>query len=145
VSILKHDPVLKTVVKAENFRAWTGASHDNMVFEFSGSPSIRITPSNGPETWKFPSAFTGWLFLNVDILIPGTDADDQLNLWDAIERALYPDVFATQQANVLALQQAGAYTGMCEFSMPAFDPSPTDRFFAATGQIKIEILRSLTG
>jgi hypothetical protein len=145
VSILKHNAVLKSVVKEENFRAWEGRSHDNMEFTFSGCPSIRITPTCGPTAYTFPTAMSGLLFLNVDMLIPGTDADDQFNLWWAIERALYPDVFAAQAANVAALQLAGAKTGLCEFSQPAFDPTPSDRFFAATGQIKIDVLLQLTG
>lgn len=87
----------------------------------------------------------GPLFLNVDMLIPGTDADDELNLWWAIEHALYPQSFAAQQANVAALQLAGANTGLCMFSQPAFDPTPSDKFFAATGQIKIDIRLQLTG
>jgi hypothetical protein len=145
VSLLQHDPVLSNVIKPPNFRCWSGQSQDNMVFEFSNSPSLRITPHTSAEVWRFPNAFEGWLFLNVDMLIPGTDADDELNLWGAIEQAIYPDDRELQLANVLALQQAGASTGLAEFSQPAFDPTPSDRFFAATGQIKIAVLRQLTG
>jgi hypothetical protein len=106
---------------------------------------LRITPATGPEIWTFPNAFTGWLYLNCDMLIPGTDADDEMNFWGAIEQAIYPDDFNLQLANVRALQLAGASTGLAEFSQPAFDPTPSDRFFAATGQIKIAVLRQLTG
>ena len=144
-SILQHDPVLSTVIKPDNFRTWAGKSHDNIVFEFSNSPSLRITPTNGPEEWKFPDAFMGWLYLNCEMLIPGTDADDELNLWWAIERAIYPEDYEAQQANVRALQLAGAYSGLTDFSQPAFDPAPTDRFFACSGQIRIQVLLQLTG
>jgi hypothetical protein len=144
-AILQRDPVLSSVVRPPNFRAWAGASHDNAEFTFSSSVSIRITPTNGPESWKFPDAFTGWLFLNVDMLIPGTDADDELNLWWSIERAIYPEDFAARSAIVAALQQAGAYSGLCEFSQPAFDATPQNRFFAATGQIKIQVSLQLSG
>jgi hypothetical protein len=144
-AILRRDPVLSSVVRPQNFRDWAGASHDTIEFTFSSSVAIRITPTNWPETWKYPDAFKGWLFLNVDMLIPGTDADDELNLWQAIERALYPEDFAARSAIVAALQQAGAYSGLCEFSQPAFDPTPQNRFFAATGQIKIEVTLQLSG
>lgn len=137
--------MLSSVVKPANFRCWSGQTQDGTEFVFSSSPSIRITPHTSAEVWRFPNAFEGWLYMNVDMLIPGTDADDELNLWGAIEQAIYPDDFAKQLANVQALQQAGASTGLCEFSQPAFDPTPSDRFFAATGQIKIAVLRQLTG
>lgn len=133
------------MVKPDNFRCWSGRSHDSFEFTFSSSPSLRITPTCGPESFLFPTAMVGPLFLNVDMLIPGTDADDELNLWWAIEHALYPQSFAAQQANVAALQLAGANTGLCMFSQPAFDPTPSDKFFAATGQIKIDIRLQLTG
>ena len=145
VAILQHDPVLSNVIKPENFRCWAGSSKDNMVFEFSNSPSLRVTPTNGPEEWIFPTAFRGWLYLQCEMLLAGTDVDDVFNLWFAIERALYPDDYASQQAMVAKLQQAGAYTGLPEFSQPAFDAQPADKFFAATGQIKIEVLLQLTG
>ncbi len=107
--ILAHDPVLSSVVRPPNFRTWSGASHDTIDFTFSSTPSIRITPTNGPDTWKFPDA------------LPGA-------------------------AKIVAkLQQAGAYSGLCEFSQPAFDASPQDRFFAATGQIKIEVILQVSG
>jgi hypothetical protein len=143
--ILQRDPVLSSVIRPPNFRTWSGGQHDNTEFTYSSSPSIRITPTNGPEAWKFPDAFMGWLFLNVDMLIPGTDADDELNLWFAIERALYPEDFNARAAIVASLQQAGAYSGLCEFSQPAFDAAPQNRFFAATGQIKIQITLQLSG
>jgi hypothetical protein len=144
-NILRRDPVLSSVIKPESFRSWAGKSHDNLEFTFSSAPGIRLTPTNGPELWKFPDAFVGDLFIKVEMLIPGTDADDQLNLWWAIERAIYPDTFPLQQANVAALQQAGAYTGLTEFSQPAFDEAPQDRFFAAIGQMKIQVVLQLTG
>ena len=142
---MQNDPVLSTVIPREKFRVWSGKPYDNMEFSFSNTVALRITPTCGPTAYTFPTAMSGTLFLNCDFLIPGTDADDQMNLWWAIERAIYPDTFAAQTAIVAALQKAGAKTGLCEFSQPAFDPKPADNFFAAAGQIKIEVLLQLTG
>jgi hypothetical protein len=144
-AILQHDPVLSSVIKPENFRAWSGKGQDNMVFEYSNCPAIRITPANGPEQFQFPSAMVGALYLNVNMIIPGSDADDQLNLWWAIELALYPKSWAGAAANIATLQKAGANSGECFFSQPAFDPVPTDRFWAATGQIKIDVRLEIAG
>jgi hypothetical protein len=66
-----------------------------------------------------------------------------MNLWWAIEKALYPSDFTAKSANISALQAAGAYTGLAEFTQPAFDDSPSDKFFAAYGQIKIDVLLQL--
>jgi hypothetical protein len=144
ISILKNDPVLSSVIRPPNFRAWSGGSHETVEFTYSSAPAIRITPTNGPDLWKFPSAQVGLLFLNVDLLIPGTDADDQLNLWWALEKAIYPSSFPAQAAIAAQLQAAGSYDGLVEFSQPAFDATPQERFFAATGQMKIKVLNSLT-
>jgi hypothetical protein len=87
----------------------------------------------------------GTLFINVDMLIPGTDADDELNLWWAIELALYPKTWEGAAANIATLQLAGANSGECFFSQPAFDPTPSDRYWAATGQIKIDVRLDIAG
>jgi hypothetical protein len=144
-SLLQHDPVLSNVIKPDNFRTWAGKSNDSMPFDFSPSASLRLTPSNGPEEWKYPDAMMGWLFITVDMLVMGTDADDQLNLWWAIERAIYPDTWALSVANVQALQLAGAYSGLTEFSQPAFDAAPQGGGFASTGQLKIQVILQLAG
>jgi hypothetical protein len=142
-TILRNDKVLSSVIRPTSFRSWKGNSHDTMEFSHSMAPAIRLTPMNGPETWKFPEAFTGWLFIKCEMLLAGTDADDELNLWYAIEKALYPT--GNTLANVQTLQQAGAYSGLVEFSQPSFDPSPQDRYFAAVGEMKIEVRIQLTG
>ena len=72
------------------------------------------------------------------MLINGGDADDTLNLWWAIVKAIYPGGAATL-ATVQALQQAGANSGLAEFSQPAFDDEPDGVFQAAMGQIKIDV------
>jgi hypothetical protein len=144
-SILKQDPVLSSAIRPESMRFWSGAPHDTMEFSFSSAPAIRLTPAGTGEVFRFPSARTGDLLINVDCVIAGTDADDQMNLWWAIERAIYPDNFVLQQANVVALQQAGAYPGLVEFSQPLFDPAPQDRFWVCTGQMKVQVLLQLQG
>jgi hypothetical protein len=143
--ILRRDPVLSSVVRSTNFRDWAGKENDGLEFSFSDSPSIRITPGCGPDLWKFPSAQTGDLILNVAMLIPGTDADDQFNLWWAITLAIYPDDFLRRSTIITTLQQAGSYDGLVSFSQPAADPNPSDRFFAASGQMRITVLNQISG
>jgi hypothetical protein len=143
VQILKNDPVLSNVIRPGSLRSWSGSSHDNVEFSYSQAPAIRLTPASGPEDWKYPDAQVGALYINVEMLVAGTDADDEINLWWAIERAIYPFDEAKRFAIVRELQQASAHSGLCTFSQPAFDPEPGNKFFAATGQIKIDVLLQL--
>lgn len=139
-TILKTNAVLARTVKT--WRTWKERPGQNPPFGIDHAPAVRITPGNGPETWKFPNAFVGDLYLNVEYLLVGGDADDPLNFWWAIETALYPGGAATN-ANVAALQAAGAYTGLPEFSIPGYDESPSGEFWNCMGQIKIAVLNQL--
>jgi hypothetical protein len=140
-SILKVDPTLKRTVKT--WRTWREKPGQNAPF---GSdlplPAVRITPINGPQFWKFPDAFVGDLYLRFEMLLQGCDVDDPLNLWWAMETALYPGGAQTL-TNITALQQAGAYSGLAEFSLPAYDDSPDGNFWLATGQMKIAVLLTI--
>ena len=142
-SILRHDPVLQRSIRPQSFRSWSGSTYDSVDFTLAMAPCIRLTPTHGAEVWKFPDAFVGPLFVKVEMLVAGYDVDDVMNLWWAIEKALYPSDFTAKSANISALQAAGAYTGLAEFTQPAFDDSPSDKFFAAYGQIKIDVLLQL--
>ncbi len=144
VELVRIDPTIKRVIsRPASFRAWDGAPEDSQPFTVDIAPAVRFTPINGPDLWQYPSAFAGDLYINVEMLVWGSDVSDVFNLWWAIERAIYPRDFAAKTAIVSALQQAGARTGLAEFSQPAFDPEPKDNFFAATGQIKIAVLEQL--
>jgi hypothetical protein len=142
-TILKMDPTLKRVVGT--WRTWREKPGQNPPFGIEqavGRVAIRLTPINGPDTWKFPNAFVGWLYINCEYLILGADADDPLNFWWAIENAIYPGGTGTN-ANVAALQAAGAYSGLTEFSIPGYDESPDGTFWACKGQMRIEVLNQL--
>ena len=142
-SILKQDQVLSSVIKPGSFRTWSGASHDSIEFSVSMAPAVRLTPTTGPENAKFPYGRVGKLYIQAEMLLAGTDIDDVLNLWWAMEQALYPP--SNPGAFITVLQAAGAYSGLPLFSQPAYDESPADRFFAAIGQIQIDVLLNLTG
>jgi hypothetical protein len=139
-TILQTNPTLKRVVR--HWRFWREKPGQNPPFNIDLAPIVRVTPTNGPETWKFPNAFVGPLYLNVEYLLLGGDADDPQNFWWAIETAIYPGG-ALSTANVQALQQAGAYSGLTEFSIPGYDESPDGLFWACSGQMKIDVLNQL--
>lgn len=144
VEIVQNDPTIKRVIsRPASFRAWTGKPVDGQPFSVDIAPAVRFTPIQGPDSWYSPNAQKGPLFVNVEMLIQGSDADDVMNLWWAIQRAIYPAAQEDLYANLQVLQQAGAHDGLAEFTLPAFDPGPRDNFWAATGQIKIMIRNQL--
>jgi hypothetical protein len=139
-SLIRNDPTIKRIFKPASIRDWSGKAQDCEPFNVSIAPAIRLTPTQGPENWKYPDATKGTLFIKIEMLVWGTDVDDAMNLWYAIERAIYPLNPATTLTNITALQAAGAYSGLAEFPQPAFDPQPDENYFAAVGQIAIDVL-----
>jgi hypothetical protein len=144
VELIRNDPTIRRIFRPTSIRAWDGKPQDSAPFDTTIAPCLRITPSNGPDEWLYPEAFAGDLYLNVELVVRGTDCDDVFNVWFAIQRAIYPRDFTAKTANVTALQQAGAKTGLAQFSLPAFDPNPSDNYFAAAGQIKISVREQLS-
>jgi hypothetical protein len=140
-TILRNDPTLKRVVKT--WRTWKEKPGQNAPFGTDNPlPAIRITPTTGPDMWRYPDAFVGPLFLNFEMLIPGQEAEDVFNLWYALCNAVYPGGGVTQ-TNISALQTAGANSGLVEFSAPAFDPTPDGEMWLANGQMKIDVRLNL--
>lgn len=139
VGWVRNDPTIKRIVRPTSIRAWDGLPQDGEPFAVGIAPCLRFTPANAAETFWSPGSTRGPLFINVEMLVEGTCVDDVLNLWWAVERAIYPQAQSSTNANVTALQQAGGYDGLSLFSMPAFDPDPENLYFSAMGQIKVEI------
>jgi len=135
-TILKTNATLKRVVKT--WRTWREKPGQNPPFGIEHAPAVRITPSNGPEDWRYPTSFVGPLYLNIEYLLIGADADDPLNFWWALELALYPGGAGTL-ANIQALQQAGANDGLVVFSQPGMDPGPDGTFWNCIGQMRIDV------
>jgi len=139
VRLIRNDATIKRIVRPTSIRAWEGLPQDAAPFNTEIAPAIRFTPITGPDTFWSPGSMKGDLFLQVEMLVMGTNVDDLLNLWWAICRAIYPAAQSSINANVQALQQAGAYDGLVTFTAPAFDPEPKDNFFYGTGQMRIAV------
>jgi hypothetical protein len=135
--ILRNDPTMKRVVKT--WRSWRELPGQHGPFSTdSPLPAIRVTPVNGPEQWRYPHAMVGPLYLNFEILLLGSDVRDAMNLWRAMQIAIYPGGTGTF-TNIQALQAAGANSGMAEFTVPAYDDTPDGANLLAKGQMKIDV------
>jgi hypothetical protein len=144
VAQLRNDPVLQRALNGRIF-AWEGRPTDSQPLAPATQPGLRLTPTFGPDIWAFPDAFRGWMYIGVDIIAPGFDVGDMLDLFWAVQVALYPPpTFGVEPSPAQRFQQqlkdAGAYTGLIEFSLPAADDSPSDLQQGAQAQMKIEMM-----
>jgi hypothetical protein len=146
VKILRDDATLKRVFgKKGSFRAWTGLVDDNKPFSVENAPAIRLTPvPTGADRWYSPDSTEADLGVQVELVIRGSNAADLMNVWWAVQRAVYPKDQAARQANASALQAAGSFTGMVDFLDPAYDPDAAAAgYFYALGRLKVDVLQEL--
>lgn len=147
VKQLRNDPTLSRTARV--LVAWEGTPTDGQELTIGKAPGLRLTPTCGPETWASNDSTRSWLFIDVDILIPGTDVGDMLDLWWAVERAIYPCDRAAQLAFQRELREpggpegSGALTGLIEFSQPAADDGPADQMQQARAQMRVEMRQCL--
>ena len=153
VQQLRNDPVLSRALRT--IQAWEGKPADFQPLTQSNAPGIRLTPTCGPDMWAFPDAQRGWLYIAVDLVVPGHDVADMLDVWWTMERAIYPpNPDRLDMSPALRFQKdlrevglpygmAGAYTGLVEFSQPAADDSPGDQVMEAIGQMRVEMLLNI--
>lgn len=147
VRTLKSDPTLSNVVKT--WLVWDKPVTSNLGLSAAAFPSIRLTPSIGPQDWYTPDSNIGPLIVKVEVDISGDDADDYLNVWGAIERALYPVDRTKELAIEQAFRDAGAETGQFKFSSPAQDPNagnPEPNLppqWNCIGMMQIQVIRTI--
>jgi len=143
VQQLESDPDVRRVVGADRVRSWKGTPGDKSPFvPASGQPVLRLTPNPNGVDWYSPDAQAGTLYVLVELAVASLCIDDVADLWDLVVAALSP----SGRALMTDLIAAGAETGECVFSDPAFDPQPAaqpDGQFLATGRFHLRVLRSL--
>jgi hypothetical protein len=148
VQQLRNDPTLSRACRV--ILAWEGDPQDARPLALPMAPGLRLTPTFGPDVWASPDSMRGWMYLAVEMIVPGYDVGDMIDLWWAIEIALYPRDLAARNAFQKELREvglargiAGAYTGLVEFSQPVADPAPSENYQHSIGQMRIEILLNL--
>jgi len=147
VRTLKSDPVLNREIK--NWLVWDGPVKSNLGLSAASFPSIRLTPSIGQQSWYTPDSNIGPLIVKIEIDVNGEDADDYLNLWGCIERALYPADRTRELAIEQTFRDAGAETGQWTFTTPAQDPNagnPEPNLppqWNCIGMMQIQVIRTI--
>lgn len=144
IEIIRIDATIKrTIPRAASFRYWTGTDEDSQPFTTELAPAVRFAPAAGPDVWLYPGSLAGDLLINCEMIVQGTAVIDVMNLWWAIQRALYPKLQSARQVIQVALNAAGATTGQPVFSQPAYSTELTDNCQIAMGQIKIQIQENI--
>jgi hypothetical protein len=143
VQIVRNDPIVSRVVPPAKVLCWEGKPTDAQELTVGMGPVIRITPTGGPQVWHCPTSMVGDMLLNLEILVPGYNADDLLNLWKAIGAAFYSPTGTTFAALQATLRAAGAYPPSPQFTAPAFDAKPESNFLYSLSQIKITVQTQL--
>lgn len=142
---MKADPTLKDVIPPGNWQTWNGKATDKAPPPKQDSPTITLDVDAGSVAFWSPSSLVSDLFINIQLGINSLDLEDVLDLWEAIEDALYPrgdDARTRRLAIQKRLTDAGAHTGLTAFTIPATDRDPEkgdDGRMVSTGQLKIQV------
>lgn len=145
VEQLKADETLSNAVPT--FLVWDDSEADGNPIHSGMMPAILLTPQPMWTGWYSEDAHAGMLVINVEIDIESRHADDYLNLWEAVENALYPPGnHEGQLVMEQALRDCGAETGLVEFHGPAWDQQAAlsnDGLFNCKGAMRISVVRTL--
>ena len=148
VNWLKNDPVLGRVIRSDAWQDFSGNPSDPAPQSPLQAPTIRLSPAPAPLSWTSVESMISPLYINIECLIAGVNADDILNLQEAIENAFYP-TDATRQAllqNTLVGAPYYCMTGLVEFTLPLWDrtesPGKSGNWYPI-GQIRIDIRRTV--
>ena len=117
-AILKADATLGRLGIA--WQTWTGRPADRMPQPTRARGiTIRLAPGGGEDEFITPDSLRAPLVITVECALRSADADDVEDLWQAIQRALYPGTPAERTAVQQALLALGAETGLPYFTSPA--------------------------
>lgn len=144
LEIMQGDEVLARAIKT--WRVWDGghASTRQDIEIGSDTPILRMEPTIAAMSWYDPSSQSGMLQVKLRLIIRSWEAEDYLNLWEAVIDSLYPyGEEARQLANEQMLRDAGATTGQWKFAFPAATPAlqGEDGAFACDGMMQLEVAK----
>lgn len=86
--ILRTDPTLSRVVRSWN--AWDGSPGDVLEPTFSTCPYLRLAPMPTGSAWQTEGQHRMPVLVGIQVAVAGSNADQLVNLWAAVRRALWP-------------------------------------------------------
>jgi hypothetical protein len=101
VNHLKSDPQLSSAVKT--WDDYSARAEDFRVIPVESTPAIRFSvscPASSPASFN---SYTGNFSIDMEVIVPGTNQYDMINLSEAIETAVHP-FFEGDKAMLAALK-----------------------------------------
>ncbi len=98
-------------------------------------PCLSITPRAGPAQWSSESQHRTDLYLDIELIVPGTLATDLMDAWTAIEGSIMPNSDLLNATRTLGVRNVA-------LTSPGFTPRPWGKdleALAATGTITITL------
>jgi hypothetical protein len=142
VALLQADPILKRTIRPASWYVWDGRPDQKAgVFAVGELPALRITPRALPAAPETVTRQSSPMGLAVELATDGTDIDDAMNLWAAVEAVFFP---GDGSLKVLAALQAITPSVISvRLSSPAFTPHPAglpDDMILTEGHLTVELL-----
>jgi hypothetical protein len=129
--ILRADDTLQRCV--DTWKTYGPLDRDSPTPSNRTLTEIRLFPRISQQQPESPDSHTVMLSVECVMVFPTTDAGDYLDLWQAVQRALYPKTQAERLALAQSLRDDGATTGECRFGVPGRVDSQT----LASGQMAV--------
>jgi len=144
VEQLQTDPLLRSLIKRWN--VWDKAV--SPATTAANEIAIQLTPRLGAVDWYSPDTQYGPLQVQIDLWLPGNsrgiyNAVDALDLWEAVESALYPPDIDKRKAFKRDLQCLGAETGEIRLAQPATLQSAGEDGYVQVGLLQLNVKRHI--
>jgi hypothetical protein len=125
VDALRVDPVLKSIIHPDGWRTFTDEDSNDTPPGEDTLPAIEVMPFGQGASSESPVSQFSPLGIAINIATEGLDVRDLLNLWGAVENALFPGDGSRVLGNAIrtAIVGTGAQYETMNLGSPAITPS----------------------
>lgn len=145
VGQLQADPTLLAVINPNGWQTYLEENDDTPLGEDS-LPSLETLPFGGPSTPATLVTQDSPMGISICIATEGLDPRDLMNLWEAVEAALWkgsgPSGLLSKLSVALNLLPRKGQVAQVSLSTPAITPSATaagKQYLAAAGTIHVQL------
>jgi hypothetical protein len=146
IDTLKQDPTLQAIIHPDGWRTYSNEDGDDAPPSTDTLPSIEILPFGAAAQPGSIVTQQSPLLLQVSVATAGLDVRDLLNLWEAVEAALFPgDGTSSLRAQMVAELQMLNRKGdascirLLAPAIKASEAGLNDRNMVATGTLQIDL------
>jgi hypothetical protein len=143
---LRNDPTLKTIIPPGGWRTYTGEDDSDAPPGEDSLPAIEVLPYGTAASSESMLSQSSPLGIGINVATEGLDVRDLLNLWDAVEGAIFKGDGQGALLNLFKarLNGTGARVLQVNLSQPGIAPvqSAMDarQAMAASGSILVNLI-----